>query len=72
MHGIYKIKVVRASDDTELLTYHACTHPVNGETLILDTGRKVPVISVYHVLEGQQNGAQHYTGFAHVKLVVAM
>lgn len=70
-HGMYQIKVVKVSDGEELFSYHACTHPDKGDTLLTDKGHKLLVSAIRHVLKDDQNGAQHYIGFSHVEVLVA-
>lgn len=72
MHGIYKIKVVKVSDGEELFSYHACTHPDKGDTIINDKGHKLLVSAIRHVMKEDRNGGGPvYTAFSHVEVLVA-
>lgn len=70
MHGMYKIKVVKMTDGVELFNYAACTHPVKGGRIYLES-KPFLVAHVEHILRTGRDGGGEYHSLDHVKVTVS-
>jgi hypothetical protein len=71
-HGMYQIKVLKVTNNEEVLSYYACTHPVKGDSLYTDKGNRLLVVDVHHMMKEERNGGGPvYTAFSHVEVLVA-
>lgn len=69
-HGMFKIKVVKVTNEEMIFEYAACVHPQKGETIYLD-GKRIGVCHVNHILRTERDGSGEYQTLDHVQVMVS-